>query len=67
MNRKNVVSSNIHSIGYSEGTLEIEFLNGGIYQYSNVPEIVYTALINADSHGRYFNAYIKNSYRTTKV
>jgi hypothetical protein len=39
MNREAVTSSNIASIGYDEDsqTLEIEFLNGGLYQYFDVP------------------------------
>lgn len=67
MNREYVDSSNIRSIGYDRGTLEIEFHSGGIYQYSNVPETVYASLITADSHGRYFNAHIKNIYHTTPI
>lgn len=40
MNRKSVTSSNIASIGYDETseTLEIEFKNGGVYQYFDVPQ-----------------------------
>lgn len=39
MLRDPVSSSNIASIGYDPGseTLEIEFTNGSIYQYFNVP------------------------------
>lgn len=70
MLRKNVSSSNIKSIGYdkSTSTLEVEFLNGNIYQYSNVPESLYINLMNAGSHGEYLDAYIKKGgYRYTKV
>lgn len=70
MLRKNVSSSNIKSIGYDESTstLEVEFLNGNIYQYSNVPESLYINLMNAGSHGEYLDAYIKKGgYRYTKV
>lgn len=70
MLRKNVSSSNIKSIGYDESTstLEVEFLNGNIYQYSNIPESLYINLMNADSHGEYLDAYIKKGgYRYTKV
>lgn len=70
MLRKNVSSSNIKSIGYDESTstLEVEFLNGNIYQYSNIPESLYINLMNAGSHGEYLDAYIKKGgYRYTKV
>lgn len=61
MNRTSVSSSNIASIGYdaNRGVLEIEFLNGSVYQYSSVPESLYNGLINASSHGSYFDSYIK--------
>ena len=43
MKRTKVSSSNLGSIGYDNTTsiLEIEFLHGGIYQYSDVPEHIY--------------------------
>jgi KTSC domain len=56
MNRISVSSSNLASVGYDQTTqmLEIEFLHGGIYQYSGVPSSVYDGLMTADSHGSYF-------------
>ena len=61
MNRTSVSSSNIASIGYDANrrVLEIEFLNGSVYQYSSVPESLYNGLMNASSHGSYFDSYIK--------
>jgi hypothetical protein len=61
MERKNVSSSNLKSVGYdySTQTLEIEFLNGGLYQYSGVPGSVYNGLMSASSHGSYFDQYVK--------
>lgn len=67
MNRTSVRSSNLHSVGYSSGTLEIEFRDGGIYQYLNVPVEVYTALMNASSHGIYFHRNIRNVYQWEKI
>ena len=69
MEREHVESSNINEIGYdSESqTLEIEFLNGSIYQYFDVPEHVYTELRAADSKGGYLAANIKGCYRYSKV
>ena len=62
MDRKYVSSSNIASIGYDlkAQILEVEFLNGSIYQYYDVPEELYVGLMAADSHGKYLNEYIKN-------
>ncbi len=69
MKRTHVESSNIESIGYDSRsqTLEIEFLNGSVYQYFDVPEHIYSGLMNADSHGKYLNANIKGVYRYSKV
>lgn len=62
MYRKNVESSNIKSIGYEDETLEVEFLNGSIYQYYNVPKDLFDGIMNADSHGKYLNEYIKKAH-----
>lgn len=67
--RNAVTSSNINSIAYDEATLilEIEFHNGAIYQYLDVPKMIYDGLMSADSHGHYFVSNIKGSYRYSKV
>lgn len=68
--RNSVESSNINSIGYDAANeiLEIEFNHGGVYQYSDVPKNVYEELINADSHGSFFDRNIKKAgYRFVKI
>ena len=70
MNRISVSSSNLRSVGYdpSTSTLEVEFNNGGLYQYSGVPQSVHAGLMAASSHGSYFDAHIKNGpYRYRKL
>ena len=69
MKRQSVVSSNLASIGYDAGNeiLEVEFMHGGIYQYFDVPENIYKELMNADSHGKYFSANIRNDYEYHKM
>lgn len=69
MNRQSVNSTDISSVGYSPDsrTLEIEFNSGGIYQYFNVPENIYKALMNASSHGKYFNQNIRDIYQFSKI
>lgn len=69
MNRQSVTSSNIASIGYDADsqTLEIEFLNGGVYQYFDVPQHVYKEIMSANSHGQYLAQNIKGIYRYSKV
>ena len=69
MKREKVSSSNIASIGYDAENqiLEIEFNHGGVYQYFDVPESEYNALMNASSHGSYFSANIRNDYEYQKI
>ena len=65
MDRQPIQSSNLRSIGYDQNTniLEIEFHSGGVYQYFNVPESIYLALMKAVSKGTYFHDHIKEHYR----
>lgn len=70
MERTYVNSSNIASIGYdaSQMILEVEFNYGTVYQYFDVPQSVYEGLMSADSHGRYFDAYVKKAgYRYERI
>lgn len=70
MNRRRVVSSNVAEVGYdpTTKTLEVAFLNGGVYQYLDIPGPLYHDLIAAPSIGRYLNAHVKNAgYTVLKV
>jgi hypothetical protein len=69
MERINVVSSNINSVGYDETSniLEIEFKSGSIYQYLNVPKEIYNELAQASSVGRYFMRNIKDRYQSSRM
>ncbi len=67
MQRQQVESSNLESIGHEEQVLEIEFKDGSVYQYFDVPKDEHTNLMNAESHGKYFSANIKNKYRYKKL
>lgn len=69
MERYLVASSNIASIGYDESsqTLEVEFINGSIYQYYGVPQNMYDRLMEAGSKGKFLNTYIRNAYGYSRV
>lgn len=69
MRRQPASSSNLKSVGYDPGgrVLEIEFQDGGVYQYDNVPKEVYVALMEASSHGSFFHRNISNNYPYRKV
>lgn len=70
MERQHVSSSNLKAVGYDSATktLEIEFLDGGLYEYFGVPASVHQGLMSASSHGQYFDQYIKKGgYRYNKL
>lgn len=60
--RHPVTSSTIASVGYSSGTLEIEFRSGSVYRYSDVPVEVLRGLEASESKGRYFNDAIRDRF-----
>lgn len=63
-----VQSSNIAGIDYDwSGTLTIEFHSGGVYEYFDVPHSTYVDLMQAESHGKYFHAHIRNRFRYRKL
>lgn len=63
--RIRVKSSNIHSVGYDKlhKVLQVEFLNGSIYQFYDVPENIYKNILKADSKGKYFNCNVSGRFR----
>lgn len=69
MDRTPVSSSNLASVGYepSTQTLEIEFLNGRVYQYFGVPVEVHGELMAARSHGSYFLDAVKDCYEYVRI
>lgn len=67
MERIPVSSSNLASVGYQDGILEVAFKSGSVYQYTGVPESVYDALMSAPSHGKFFAAFIRNNYPYRQV
>ena len=69
MDRLPVSSSNIASIGYNNDTeiLEVEFIVGAIYEYRNVPLVVFEELMSASSYGSYFNREISRTYPYEKI
>jgi len=64
MERTKVSSSNLKSVGYDEveKELEVEFTSGAVYKYLDVPKNKYTNLMNAESKGKFFTRFIKNSF-----
>lgn len=53
--------------GEEGGTLTLQFKYGATYQYSKVPESQVKEFLEAESHGKYFIAHIKDKYETIKI
>ena len=67
--RQDVQSSAIAKIGYSKRRhiLEIEFVNGAVYRYFDVPLSVYDDLMSAKSKARFYDSNIRKHYRSVLV
>ncbi len=67
--RQRVDSSAIAKVGYSKRRhiLEIEFANGAVYRYLDVPSSMYRDLISAESKARFYDFNIKGKYRSARV
>ena len=58
---KFVVSSMMSAVAYNpeKEEMEIEFVGGAVYRYRNIPKDLWTGLLNASSHGKYFWKHIR--------
>ena len=67
--RQAVQSTAIAKVGYSkrQHILEIEFVNGAIYRYLDVPPSVYHDLMLADSKARFYDANIRRHYHSVII
>ena len=56
-------------VAYSlpEQRLRLKFRSGEIYDYLQVPETIYQALVGAESKGRYFNHHIRDAFATQRL
>ena len=63
-----VTSSNVKSIGHDadSNTLAVEFKDGSIYHYHDVPKDIHEGLVSAKSVGSYIHANIKGKYKHAK-
>jgi hypothetical protein len=64
-----VDSTAIAAIGYSKRlrALEIEFVNGAIYRYAEVPASLYRALMSAKSKAQFYDRNIRGKFRSFHV
>jgi len=64
MSRVVVASTTLAAVSYfpHRHLLELEFRNGAIYRYFDVPPQDYHELLAADSKGSYFNRHIRSCF-----
>lgn len=69
MQREPVQSSQIRSVGYEPAsrTLEIEFSNGAVYQYSNVDPDIHTRMMESSSVGSFFNQNVRGVHEYIRL
>jgi hypothetical protein len=62
-------SSNLSRFGYDAPSqiLQVEFKNGGLYNYFDVPQHVFDAMKQAPSKGQYLAHQIKGNFRYARV
>ena len=67
--RQPVQSSAIAKVGYSKRRhiLKIEFVNGAVYRYFDVPVVVYHDLISSQSKAGFYDSNVKRHYRSVLV
>ena len=57
----------IDNVTYDAGTLTIRFTDGTLYEYYNVPTLIWANLNREISLGRYFNYNIRNQYSFSRL
>lgn len=69
MFRQVVESQIVQSVGYDNANamLEVEFRNGWIYEYDDVPEQIFVSLMSAESHGKYLKRNIVDRFETRRT
>ena len=60
-------SSNVKSVSYMDGVLQVEFKNTKIYLYYNVPEHLFRLLLSAPSKGKFLHKNIIGIYPEEKI
>ena len=62
-------SVRLRSVGYDQATrtLEVEQLDGALYQYCDVPKQMHERLMRTRSKGRFLDAKIKPRYPYSQV
>jgi hypothetical protein len=69
VDRQPVKSRILRSVGYNDSAkiLEIEFQNGQIYQFSEVPPKVFADLMHSGEIGKYFSEKVRPKFQSKQT
>lgn len=61
MDRKEVKSSNVKSVGFCSDRkcIEVEYANGAVYEYPDCDQKLYDDLMACESKGKFVSAHLK--------
>lgn len=64
-----VQSSNVDAVGYeaASSSMHIKFKNGATYKYADVPQGVYTALLESSSVGSFLSDNVKGKFTFSRI
>jgi KTSC domain len=67
--RERVHSRALAAVGYSKRlhALEVEFVSGAIYRYSNVPPQIYRDFISATSKAQFYDTNVRGHFPSVHV
>jgi hypothetical protein len=67
--RQPVHSHALAAVGYSKRlhALEVEFVSGAVYRYSNVPPQIYRDFLSATSKAQFYDANVRGHFPSVHV
>jgi hypothetical protein len=69
LSRQPVHSHALAAVGYSKRlhALEVEFVSGAVYRYSNVPPQIYRDLLSAASKAQFYDTNVRGHFPSVHV
>jgi len=61
-----VKSSNVESVSFHDGVMEVKFKGGGHYTFHGVTEQQHRAFMAAESKGTHFAKHIRGKFKTER-
>ena len=69
MDMEPVDSSNVHSVGYDPESrrMRVQFVNGNVHDYQDVPAETHQALMASDSKGGHLAKHVKPAHCSVRI